>query len=60
MLTLLVEGNEYIIYSDASKNGLGCTLLQENKVVAYTSQQLKPYERNYPIHDLDLIAMVLY
>ena len=41
---LPVECKEYIIYSDASKNWLGCVLIQENKVVAYASRQLKPYK----------------
>ena len=55
---LPVEGKEYTIYSDASKNKLGCVLMQEDKVVAYASRQLKPYEKNYPTHDLELAAMV--
>jgi len=32
--------------------------MQEDKVVAYASRQLKPYEKNYPAHDLELAAMV--
>ncbi|RVW49285.1 Transposon Ty3-I Gag-Pol polyprotein [Vitis vinifera] len=44
--------------SDASHQGLGCVLMQHGKVVAYASRQLKPYERNYPTHDLELAAMV--
>ncbi|GJY63766.1 putative reverse transcriptase domain-containing protein [Tanacetum coccineum] len=42
------------IYSDASKKGLGCVLMQHGKVIAYASRQLKPYEENYPTHDLEL------
>jgi len=53
-----MEGKEYIVYSDASKNSLGCVLMQEDKVVAYASRQLKPYEKNYPTHDLELTAIV--
>ena len=49
---------EFIIYSDASKRGLGCVLMQNGKVVAYASRQLKPYEQNYPAHDLELAAVV--
>ncbi|OMO50351.1 reverse transcriptase [Corchorus capsularis] len=48
----------FTIYSDASKKGLGCVLMQNGKVVAYASRQLKPYERNYPTHDLKLAAVV--
>nr|GEX61179.1 putative reverse transcriptase domain-containing protein [Tanacetum cinerariifolium] len=52
-----VEGG-YQIYSDASKKGLGCVLMQHGKVIAYASRQLKPYEENYPTHDLELAAVV--
>ncbi|KAA3460965.1 DNA/RNA polymerases superfamily protein [Gossypium australe] len=52
------SGKEFIIYSDASLNRLGCVLMQEGKVVAYVSRQLKPHERNYPTHDLELAAIV--
>ena len=53
-----MEEKEYTVYSDASKNGLGCVLIQADKVVAYASRQLKPYEKNYPTHDLELAAVV--
>ena len=35
ILTLPIEGSHYIVYSDASKQGLGCVLMQDGKVVAY-------------------------
>ncbi|KAG8472826.1 hypothetical protein CXB51_034699 [Gossypium anomalum] len=52
------SGKEFLVYSDASRNGLGCVLIQEGKVVAYASRQLKSHERNYPTHDLELAAIV--
>lgn len=52
------SGKEFVIYSDASLLGLGCVLMQEGRVVAYASRQLKPHERNYPTHDLELAAIV--
>ncbi|KAA3461235.1 polyprotein [Gossypium australe] len=52
------SGKEFIIYSDASLNGLGCIFMQEGKVVAYASIQLKLHERNYPAHGLELAAIV--
>ena len=58
MLTQPTCGKEYVIYSDASLNGLGCVLMQEGKVVAYASRQLKPHEKNYPTHDLELATIV--
>ena len=49
----IAEGNEgFVIYSDVSKKGWGCVLLQKGQVIAYNSCQLKPYEENYPMHDL--------
>ena len=46
------------MYSDASRIGLGCALMQDGKVVAYASRQLKPHEHNYPTHDLELAAVL--
>ena len=51
-------GKKYVIFSDAPLNGLGYVLMQEGKVVAYASRQLKPHEKNYPTHDLELAAIV--
>ena len=52
------SGEPLSIYSDASKTGLGAVLMQNGKVVAYASRQLKNHERNYPTHDLELAAVV--
>ncbi|KAG8499252.1 hypothetical protein CXB51_005763 [Gossypium anomalum] len=52
------SSKEFVVYSDASLNGLECVLMQEGKVVAYALRQLKPHEKNYPTHDLELTAMV--
>ena len=48
----------YVIYSDASKLGLGCVLMQYGRVIAYASQQLKTHERIYPTHNLELAAVI--
>ena len=58
VLTRPTSGKEYTLYSDASGIGLGCVLMQDGKVVAYTSRQLKPHEHNYPTHDLELATVV--
>ena len=58
VLTQPTYGKEYMIFSDASLNGLGCILMQEGKVVAYALRQLKPHEKNYPTHDLELATIV--
>ena len=46
------------MYCDASRNGLGCVLMQSGRVVPYGSRQLKNHEKNYPTHDLELAAIV--
>ncbi|KAL0550001.1 hypothetical protein IC582_014497 [Cucumis melo] len=58
VLTVPDGSGSFVIYSDASKKGLGCVLMQQGKVVAYASRQLKSHEQNYPTHDLELAAVV--
>ena len=58
VLVLPNSEDSFVIFSDASGKGLGCVLMQNGKVIAYASRQLKPYERNYPTHDLELAAVV--
>jgi hypothetical protein len=47
------------VYCDASCTGLGCVLMQEGRVIAYASHQLRKHEVKYPTHDLELAAVVL-
>ncbi|GKE81410.1 putative reverse transcriptase domain-containing protein [Tanacetum coccineum] len=55
----LPEGSEnFMVYCDASRKGLGVVLMQMEKVIAYVSRQLKIYEKNYTTHDLELRAVV--
>ena len=49
---------DFEVYCDASRQGLGCVLMQGGKIVAYASRQLRPHEDNYPTHDLELAAVV--
>ena len=58
ILTIPSGSGGFVVYSDASHQGLGCVLMQHGKVVAYGSRQLKPYERNYLTHDLELVVVV--
>ncbi|KAM2782206.1 hypothetical protein COP1_011852 [Malus domestica] len=58
VLVLSDDSGNFEIYSDASLNGLGCVLMQHNRVIAYASRQLKIHQRNYPTHDLELAAIV--
>nr|GEW07827.1 putative reverse transcriptase domain-containing protein [Tanacetum cinerariifolium] len=64
-LTLLTQKNkkfewgadDVVVYCDTSNQGFGCVLMQRNKVIAYTSRQLKIHEKNYTTHDLELGAV---
>jgi hypothetical protein len=51
-------GKPFSIYCDASGQGLGCVLMQDGRVVAYASWQLRKHEVNYPTHDLELAVVV--
>ncbi|TYJ96577.1 DNA/RNA polymerases superfamily protein [Cucumis melo var. makuwa] len=59
ILALPVTGKDYVIYSDASRLGLGGVLMQDGNVIAYALRKLKEHECNYPTHDLELAAVVL-
>ncbi|GKC75831.1 putative reverse transcriptase domain-containing protein [Tanacetum coccineum] len=55
----LPKGNDdFVVYCDASHQGLGAVLMQREKVIAYASRQLKPNEENYTTHDLELGAVM--
>jgi hypothetical protein len=47
------------VYCDASGTGLGCVHMQDGRVIAYSSHQLRCHEEHYPTHDLELAAIVL-
>ncbi|KAD3067059.1 hypothetical protein E3N88_34939 [Mikania micrantha] len=58
ILTLPDGTDNFVVYCDASHQGLGCVLMQKDKVIAYASRQLKVHEKNYTTHDLELGAVV--
>jgi hypothetical protein len=46
------------MYCDASGTGIGCVLMQGGRAITYTSRQLRCHKEHYPIHDLELLAIV--
>ncbi|GKD70307.1 putative reverse transcriptase domain-containing protein, partial [Tanacetum coccineum] len=58
ILALSQGTKNFIVYCDASHKGLGAVLMQNEKVIAYASRQLKIHEKNYTTHDLELGAVV--
>jgi hypothetical protein len=48
----------FLIFCDASGQGLGCVLMQDGPMVAYASRQLRKREEHYPTPDLKLAIVV--
>ena len=59
VLTIPTGITGFSMYTDASGTGLGAILMQDHRVVAYASHQLKKHEQNYPVHNLELAAVVM-
>ena len=58
ILALPFGSGGFVVFTGASGVGLGCILMQNDKVIAYSSRQLKEHEK-YATHDLELVAVVL-
>ena len=58
VLALPTSNEDFTVFCDASLVGLGCVLMQNERVIAYASRQLKKHELNYPTHDLEMAAVV--
>ncbi|GJV43630.1 putative reverse transcriptase domain-containing protein [Tanacetum coccineum] len=52
------RSENFVVYYDASRKGLGAVLMQREKVIAYASRQLKIHKKNYTTHDLELGAVI--
>ena len=49
---------DFVVCTDACRQGLGGVLMQDNHVICYESRKLKENEKNYATHDLELAAIV--
>jgi hypothetical protein len=49
---------EFLVCTDASKEGLGRVLMQEDRLIAYISRKLRKHEENYAMHELELLEIV--
>lgn len=52
------QGEPYVMYTNSSREGFGCVLMQQGKVNGYASRQLRKHEGNYPTHDLEMATVV--
>ena len=58
-LMTLPEGTKgFVVYCDTSRLGLDCILMKHGKVVTHAFRQLMVHVKNYPNHDLELVAVV--
>uniref|UniRef100_H3H2L9 Integrase catalytic domain-containing protein n=1 Tax=Phytophthora ramorum TaxID=164328 RepID=H3H2L9_PHYRM len=62
VLMLPDHSKPFHVVCDASDFAIGCALMQfddegRERVISYQSRQLKPAERNYPVHDKELLGM---
>jgi hypothetical protein len=58
ILKVPVMDVDFLVCTDASKEGLGGVLMQDGLVIAYFSRKLGRHEENYATHDLELLAIV--
>jgi hypothetical protein len=58
ILKVLDMDADFLVCTDASKEGLGKVLMQDGRVIAYISSKLIRHEENYVTHDLELLAIV--
>jgi hypothetical protein len=49
---------DFLVCTNASKEGLGGVLTQDERVIAYILRKLRRHEENYAMHDLELLAIV--
>ena len=57
-LRIVDPDGDFIVCTDASKEGLGGVLLQNDHAICHESWKLKEHENNYPTHDLELVAII--
>eukprot|EP00253_Pinus_taeda_P010363 PITA_10363 len=58
VLSIADPSKDYVVCTDASKEGLGGVLMQEGRVIAYESRKLKEHEQKYSAYDLELAAVI--
>eukprot|EP00253_Pinus_taeda_P019416 PITA_19416 len=58
ILSIADPNKDYVVCTDASKEGVGGVLMQEGRVIAYESRKLKEHEQKYSAYDLELAAVI--
>eukprot|EP00253_Pinus_taeda_P021805 PITA_21805 len=58
ILSIADPNKDYVVCTDASKEGVGGVLMKEGKVIAYESRKLKDHEKKYSAYDLELTVVI--
>ena len=58
ILKVLDMDANFLVCTDASKEGFGGVLMQDGQVIDYISRKLRRHEENYVMHDLELLAII--
>ena len=49
---------DFVVCTDACRQGLGRVLMRDNHVICYESRKLKEHKKNYATHDIELASIV--
>jgi hypothetical protein len=55
VLKIADPNKDFLVCTDACKEGLGGVLMQEGHVICYESRKLNEHEFNYVTHDMELV-----
>jgi hypothetical protein len=58
ILKIIYMDEDFMVCTDACKEGLGEVFTQIDHVVCYESKKLKEHKRNYATHDLELETII--
>jgi hypothetical protein len=58
ILRIANPNEDFIVFTNSCKEGLGGVLIQNGFVICYESRKLKDHERHYSTHDLELASIV--
>jgi len=58
VLKIVDTDNDFLVCTDACKEGLGGVLMQEGRVVFYPYRKLNEHDINYVSHYLELASIV--
>jgi hypothetical protein len=58
VLKVIDRDENFVVCTDACKEGIGGILTQNGHTICYDSRKLKEYEINYATHELELTSII--